>query len=76
MFIMIEDINKGRMSVTNNIKNIVEGIFKKDCIPGAKYKVIYKDSDGIWDGWDHKKQDFISIRESHWLKAALKMIGK
>ncbi len=37
-------------SVTNNAENVLNEIMELDGINVADYKVMYKDSDGIWDG--------------------------
>ena len=45
-FLMIEDLNKGRRSVTNNIENIVDYICSKHGVNPVEHYIIYKDSDG------------------------------
>ena len=49
--LVIEDLNLGRMSVTNNIENILEEI-SIELNDGftQNTKIIYRDSDGMWDG--------------------------
>lgn len=48
--IVIEDLNAGQMSVTNNIEAVVaEAAQRLDVDPGACL-IIYRDSDGIYDG--------------------------
>lgn len=59
--IAIEDLNQGGMSVTNNIENVVDEICHKENIFPRGYIIIYKDSEGFWDGWDYNKQDFIVL---------------
>jgi len=46
----IEDLNLGKMSVTNNMENVLTEIRSKigDEIVGAK--IVYRDSEGEWDG--------------------------
>lgn len=56
--ISIQDQGGEFMSVTNNIENVVDDIAKLELIDPVKYKVIYRDSLGIWDGWDTKEQIF------------------
>jgi len=48
--LFIQDLNFGRMSVTNNMENVLSEIRDKigEKIIGAK--IIYKDSEGFWDG--------------------------
>jgi len=77
-FIMIEDLDIGGMSVTNNIRNVVELIAQREFTsPGEYlqyYKVIYKDSQGRWDGYDYNSGFFYPILADHWLKAAIQAI--
>lgn len=72
--IVIEDLNLGSMSVTNDIENVVEYISKLEHINPANYMIVYKDSSGIWDGWDYKTQLFISLGEDNWKDAVSKYI--
>jgi hypothetical protein len=51
--IVITDLNRGRMSVTNNMEAVLQHIadeegFEISSITGAR--IIYRDSEGIWDG--------------------------
>lgn len=75
-FLCIEDRNMGRMSVTNNIENIANFILISipKGIPNYKIKIIYSDSEGIWDGFNLVDMEFISLQQKGWLQAALKMI--
>ena len=59
--IAITDLNQGRMSVTNDIENVVAEVSQQLGIKATDYKWIYQDSDGNWDGWDPKTQDFIFL---------------
>ncbi len=47
----IKDLNLGKMSVTNNIENIIDYILKNDNDIGKlkKILVIYKDSENEWN---------------------------
>lgn len=46
----IEDLDvEGTMSVTNNIENVLNEIMDNGVIISNKL-IIYRDSDGIWDG--------------------------
>lgn len=51
--ILLEDLNKGEMSVTNAIENIIKYI--KQELKGhpepdiLKYKILARDSEGNWD---------------------------
>lgn len=72
-FIMIEDKDKGA-SVTNNIDWVVKQIAGLEGINPVEYTIIYKSTEGIWDGYIFSVKQFFPIRETHWLKAALKTI--
>lgn len=73
-FIMIEDLDKGGMSVTNNIENVVEIICRQEGLNPVDYHIIYRDSEGLWDGFDFATKQFVLIRENHWLKASIMKI--
>lgn len=71
----IVDEDKGRMSVTNDIENVVGEICTRQNIEAKDYKWIYRDSSGNWDGWDPEKEDFISLNaqdENEATRAVLK----
>lgn len=70
--IVIVDANLGRMSVTNDIENVVASIELTENIDAKDYLVIYKDSTGRWDGWDGR--DFISLSGENPIEAARKYI--
>lgn len=57
----IQDLNLGNMSVTNSIEDVVEEICKKNNLDPNILEIIYRDSDGHWDGWDHLTQTFIYL---------------
>jgi hypothetical protein len=61
--IIIQDLNKGRMSVTNDIENVVAYIAKLNDLDPASYLIVYRDSEGTWDGWDAKRRDFVALGE-------------
>ena len=67
--IVIEDLDLGNMSVTNNIDNVLEIISKLEHITPVQYMVVYKDSNGVWDGYDVKTGEFVSLNEDHWRDA-------
>ncbi len=50
----IEDQNLGRMSVTNDMENVLEYI-KNELNDKMPNLIVYKDSDGIWDGVSYKE---------------------
>lgn len=59
--IKIIDLNQG-MSVTNNIEVIVHNICFIENLKKIDCWVIYRDSTGIWDGWDTVNENFIPIQ--------------
>lgn len=67
--IIIEGLNFGRMSVTNNIENVVEEIGKIEKITPTEFMIVYRDSEGIWDGWDHLNNQFIPLSYDIWENA-------
>ncbi len=69
--LLINDLNKGGMSVTNNIEEVIEEIKVKEGIDPARLMIIYCDSDGFWDGWDHESQTFVILRGKGDWKAAI-----
>jgi len=56
--IVIEDLNKGGMSVTNNVENVVPYVHDLLDLDVENSIVIYRDSDGIYDGIDLKSTSF------------------
>ena len=75
-FIFIEDLNMGNRSVTNDIENVVADIAKRESINPRQYYIIYRDSEGNWDGWDDANQDFIGIGETQKYDAADALINR
>lgn len=74
-FIMIEDLNKGGQSVTNGIERVVKEIAKKKEVNPVEFNIIYKDSEGVWDGYNFSTKQVFPLREPHWLKAAIKTVN-
>lgn len=74
-FLVIEDLDLGGMSVTNNIENVVEEIRKShpDFKP-EETAIIYCDSMKNWDGWDYKTKTFIGLDTQYLQTAIEKMI--
>jgi hypothetical protein len=55
----IIDLDKGRTSVTNNIENVLKQIQLQSGLTDEEFKkvlVIYRDSQGDWDGFDHNRE--------------------
>ena len=72
--LIIEDSDLGNLSVTNDIQNVLESIYKDlEFLPEV---VIYKDSEGNFDGVEHEKGKFIkfySVNETDFEKALEKV---
>ena len=47
--LVIEDLNLGRMSVTNNAEGVINEIYSQIGAQLHNLDIIYKDSEGIWD---------------------------
>lgn len=60
-FIQIVDLDKGGVSVTNNIEEVISEIAQKEGIDVVTFDVIYRDSAGIWDGWDPILHEYIIL---------------
>ncbi|HRN92989.1 MAG TPA: hypothetical protein PLS87_11255 [Ferruginibacter sp.] len=60
-FICIIDQDRGNMSVTNNIEEVVDEILTKEKINSADHLIVYRDTDGSWDGWDHDHRAFVHL---------------
>jgi len=58
--IFIEDLNLGRCSVTNDIENVVEEIAEQYKIDPRKFYILYRDSQGVVDGWSALSGNFIA----------------
>jgi hypothetical protein len=61
--IYIEDLDLGRMSVTNDIERVCAFIRDKLNVTEERmrnYCIFYKDSDGDFTGVDYKEDDLIS----------------
>jgi len=78
--LFIEDLNMGRMSVTNGIEDVLEEISKDLDSNGMRalreHHVIYRDSDGMIDGVktsDGKYMRFYHIQETDLHAAKLKI---
>lgn len=71
--LVIEDLDQGGMSVTNNIENVVEEIslMEQVKITPDSHIIIYLDSDGLWTGW-HMTKGFLPITPDaeSWITAA------
>jgi hypothetical protein len=48
--ISIVDLNSGNRSVTNDVENVLRKIEHFHQAPSFGFKIMYRDSQGIWDG--------------------------
>lgn len=71
--LFIEDENLGNMSVTNDIENVVEEIADKHRLDTESLIVVYRDSEGVIDGYNHQEGRFIHIN-AYTLQEALEKI--
>lgn len=72
--IVIEDLDLGGKSVTNNIEQVVMEIEIMEKVDATDYMIVYKDSDGVYDGYDFINEQIIALREDHWKGAVRKYI--
>lgn len=61
-FIVIVDLDRGECSVTNDIRAVIESIASIEDIVLSDYHVVYRDSQGIWDGYNTDDNTFIAIQ--------------
>ncbi len=67
--IVITDANQGQMSVTNDIENVVAEICRAEGIVADRSIIVYKDSEGTWDGWDSANNHFVSLGKDNHMHA-------
>lgn len=60
--VSIVDLNLGHMSVTNDIENVLVDIAERERITISDYMVVYRDSEGNWDGWSFETDWFVPLR--------------
>lgn len=68
--IVIMPAGNGR-TLTNDIENVVAEIIEKEQIDIRDYLVLYEDTEGRWDGWDHINQTFIPLGSFGWKSSVL-----
>lgn len=74
--ILIEDLNRGNMSVTNDIENVVDEIAEGENLDPKDYMIVYADSAGSWDGWDATTKEFVPLVQNNWQNAINTYIAK
>lgn len=73
--ISIIDLDKGGLSVTNDIENIIQDL--RNIIGDLSgYAIIYRDSMGIWDGIriEGETINFYSLNETEYEKATQRLL--
>lgn len=58
------DTNSPYMTVTNNIENVLKEIQVNNKIDLKEHIVIYKDSQGIYDGWNTNLDCFYTLKQA------------
>jgi hypothetical protein len=73
--ISINDTGLGRRSVTNDIQAVLRKIEYWHQGSIGAFKIMYRDSEGIWDGvnWDGQSVSFFALRETDEDKARDKL---
>lgn len=73
--LVIEDLNQGGKSVTNDIENVVNEVIDKHwnenekLIDKNRCTIVYKDSQGNWDGWDAENNHFVALGKDNHMHA-------
>jgi len=71
--IIIVDQNTVGMSVTNDIEDVIEEICLQNNLNSPLVNVVYRDSEGIWDGYNTKQKDFIHLGAATSQEAIIKL---
>jgi hypothetical protein len=76
--IAIVDLDLGHRSVTNDIENVLRKIEHYHQGPITAFKIMYRDSEGVWDGvdWDGKRASFFALREMTEERAREKLLDR
>ena len=71
--VWVRDLDKGGMSVTNNISAILQHLDRH--VPLKEYLLMYCDSRGVWDGlaYNGVSVDFFSLNETDYNRAISKL---
>jgi hypothetical protein len=59
--VAIVDLNRGRMSVTNDVERVLAYIAAEDKIDLDEHLIIYRDSTGRWDGISTANGKFVGF---------------
>lgn len=74
--IVVRDLNLGGMSVTNDIGNVIEDIAQKENLNPVEHLIIYRDSMGMWDGYDFATMNFIPLQATSLREAVTNYFNK
>jgi hypothetical protein len=74
--LVIEDLNLGKMSVTNDIESVIEEIAQREMLNPVEYMIVYRDSKGVWDAYEFSTKEFIVLVQSNWYAAVRSYIDK
>ena len=67
--IIIEDLNLGSVTVTNDIENVIEDICRLEKVDKEQFMIVYRDSTGQWDGYDTSTNQFVGLGMDEWYDA-------
>jgi len=75
--IAITDLDLGNKSVTNDIENVLRKIEYWHQGSIAAFRIMYRDSEGIWDGvhWDGNQATFLYLGETDERRARAKLLN-
>ncbi len=74
--ISITDLDKGGITVTTNIINVIKEISIAEKINPEQYMIVYRDTEQYWDGYDSKNKVFVSLGKRTEGEAIRKYIEK
>jgi len=76
--IAITDLDLGNKSVTNDIENVLRKIEYWHQASIAAFRIMYRDSLGIWDGvqWDGRRASFFALQETDEALARKKLLSR
>ena len=74
--IAIVDLDLGNRSVTNDIERVLRQIEYWHQGPIKGYRIMYRDSEGVWDGvnWDGQRASFFALQETDEAVARKKLL--
>ena len=76
--ISIVDLDQGNRSVTNDVESVLRKIEHFHQAPIVGFRIMYRDSEGIWDGiaWDGQHARFFPLRETEEGRARTKLLDR